>query len=269
MKTAGKKKPTAAPNKIWMKAAALPRRIWAVGGAIALAVVIAWLMLAPAQKEAPPEPSSSGVTQTGGVPGRQPPASAAIPEDTIMPRERSAFIQAVRLQPSRPTRMDSLKAEVEAAPAAPEKLVYTYLWKVNDRVIEEAVGDTLNLSAFHKRDLVTVTVTPYDGETAGLAVASPMVAIHSVPPSLELNAMRRARKTGEPIELQLVGAAPDGDQITFSLEAPQVPGMTIDQRSGNISWRLQPEQKGVFRFGAAVEDDNGTKVTKIFEITTE
>ena len=78
--------------------------------------------------------------------------------------------------------MDSrLKTEVEAAPAAPEKLVYTYLWKVNDRVIEEAVGDTLNLSAFHKRDLVTVT--PYDGETAGLAVASPMVAIHSVPPS--------------------------------------------------------------------------------------
>ncbi len=268
MKTTGKKKPTAATNKIWKKAAAPPRRIWAVGGAIALAVVIAWLMLAPAQKEAPPEPSSSGVTQTGGVPGRQPPASAAIP-DAIMPRERPAFIQAVRLQPSRPTRMESLKAEVEAAPAAPEKLVYTYLWKVNDRVIEEAVGDTLNLSAFHKRDLVTVTVTPYDGETAGLAVASPVVAIHSVPPSLELKAMRRARKTGEPIELQLVGAAPDGDQITFSLEAPHVPGMTIDQRSGKISWRLQPDQKGVFRFGAAVEDDNGTKVTKIFEITAE
>lgn len=268
MKTTGKKKPTAATNKIRKKAAALPRRIWAVGGAIALAVVIAWLMLAPAQKEAPPAPSSSGVTQTGGVPGRQPPASAAIP-DTIMPRERPAFIQAVRLQPSRPTRMDSLKAEVEAAPAAPEKLVYAYLWKVNDRVIEEAVGDTLNLSAFHKRDLVTVTVTPYDGETADLAVASPMVVIHSVPPSLELNAMRRARKTGEPIELQLVGAAPDGDQIAFSLEAPHVPGMTIDPSSGTISWRLQPDQKGVFRFGAAVEDDNGTKVTKIFEITAE
>ncbi len=80
------------------------------------------------------------------------------------------------------------------------------------------MGNTLKLSAFHKRDLVTVT--PYDGETAGLAVASPVVAIHSVPPSLEPKAMRRARKTGESMELQLVGAAPDGDQITFSLEAP-------------------------------------------------
>jgi hypothetical protein len=102
-----------------------------------------------------------------------------------------------------------------------------------------------------------------------LAVESPVVAIHSAPLSLELKAMRQARKTGEPIELQLVGAAPDGDQITFSLEAPHVPGMTIDQRSGKLSWRLQPDQKGVLRFGAAVEDDNGTKVTKIFEITAE
>jgi hypothetical protein len=268
MKTTGKKKPTAATNKIWKKAVALPRRSWTVGGAIVLAVVIAWLMLAPARKEAPPAPSSSWVSQTGGAPDRHPPASAAMP-DAIIPQERRAFIQAVRLQPSQPTRMDSLKAKVEAAPAAPEKLVYTYLWKVNDRVIEEAVGDTLNLSSFHKRDLVAVTVTPYDGETAGFAVASPLVAIHSIPPSLELKAMRQARKTGEPIELQLVGAAPDGDQITFSLEVPHVPGMTIDQRSGKISWRLQPDQKGVFRFGAAVEDDNGTKVTKIFEITAE
>lgn len=231
-------------------------------------MVIAWLMLVPAQKEAPPEPSSSGVTQIPEVPVRQSPASAAIP-GTIMPQERPAFIHTVRLHPSQPTRLDSLKAEVETVPAAPEKLVYTYLWKVNNRVIEEAVGDTLNLSAFHKRDLVTVTVTPYDGETAGFAVASPVVAIHSVTPSLELKAMPRARITGEPIELQLVGAAPDGDQITFSLEAPHVPGMTVDQRSGKISWRPQADQKGVFRFAAAVEDDNGTKVTRIFEITAE
>lgn len=269
MKTTGNKKPAAAANKIWKKAAALPRRIWAVGGAVALAVVIVWLMLAPAEKEAPPVPSASGVAQTQeGAPGSPPGAATAIP-DTIMPREQHAFIQTVRMHPARPTRMDSLKAEVETTPAAPKKPVYTYLWKVNDRVIQEAVGDTLNLSAFHQRDLVTVTVTPYDGETAGFAVASPVVAIHSVPPSLELKAMRRARKTGEPIELQLAGAAPDGDRITFSLEDPRVPGMTIDPRSGKISWRLQPEQKGVFRFGAAVEDDNGTKVTKVFEITAE
>ena len=165
--------------------------------------------------------------------------------------------------------MDMLKAELDLEPAAPKDLVYTYLWRVNDRIIEEAKGDTLNLSPFKKRDLVTVTVTPYDGDTAGFAVASPVIAIHGVPPSLELKAMRRVRKTGEPVELELAGVAPDGEQVAYSLEAPHVPGMTIDKRSGKISWSIQPDQKGVIRFGAAVEDDNGTKVTKIFDVTVD
>ena len=255
-------------DKVWKKLAALPFRMWAVGGAVALVIVIAWFMLVPAQREAPRTPPASGAAGAEGILNRPPLTSAPSP-DARIPEKELAFIQAVRLQPTQPTRMDILKAEVQAAPNAPEKLVYTYLWKVNDRIIEEASGDTLNLSPFKKRDLITVTVTPYDGDTAGFAVESPVIAIHSVPPSLELKAMREARKTGEPIEVQLVGVAPDGNQVAFSLEAPLVPCMTIDKSSGKISWLLQPGQKGPFRFGAAVEDDNGTKITKIFDITVE
>jgi len=251
------------------KKAAVPSRwIWAAGGAVTLVIVIAWFIFTPAKKETPPAPSPSRVAGTEGSPNRQPPASAAAPAAEI-PEKPLAFLQAVRLQPPEPTRLDSLKAAVEVAPDAPGELTYTYLWKVNDRIIEEATGDTLNLSTFKKRNLVTVTVTPHDGDTAGFAVESPLVAIHSVPPSLELKAGRQARKTGEPIELQLVGVAPDGNLVAFSLEAPYVPGMTIDKRSGKISWHRQPDQKGTFRFGAAVEDDNQTKVTKIFAVTVE
>ena len=269
MKPTGKIKPNVRQKgKIWKKLAALPRRVWAVGGALALAVLIVWFMLVPARREAPRTQPSSGAAGTERILNRPPLASAASP-DTRIPEKELAFIQAVRLQPSRPTRMDSLKAEVVVAPTAPEQLVYTYRWKVNDRIIEEATGNTLNLSPFKKGDLIAVTVTPNDGSTDGLVVESPLVAIHSVPPSLELKAMRQARKPGEPIELQLVGVAPDGDRIAFSLEDPLVPGMTIDKRSGQISWSLQPDQKGSFRFGAAVEDDNGTKVTKIFDINVE
>jgi hypothetical protein len=43
--------------------------------------------------------------------------------------------------------------------------------------------------------------------------------------------------------------------------------MTVDKASGKISWPRQPDQRGVFRFGASVEDDNGTKITKTFEVT--
>jgi hypothetical protein len=268
MKPKGKSKPKAGrADGIWKKAAALPPRIWTVGGAFAFFVVIAWFMLVPARREVPP-PSPSGAAESGEALNRQTSATAVSPDGGIPGRELS-FIKAIRLQPSQPTRMDTLKAEVEVASTASKELVYTYLWKVNDRIIEEATGDTLSLSTFKKRDLVTVTVTPRDGETVGFVVESPMVVIHSVPPSLVLKAMRQGKKTGEPVELQLVGVAPDGDQVAFSLEAPHVPGMTIDKQSGKISWRIQPDQKGVVRFGAAVEDDNRTKATKIFDITVE
>ncbi len=248
------------------KAAALTQQRWIIGGALLSVIVIGWFIFSPARKEAPPSPSTVGPAETKGGLSPQPLAPVASPEAEV-PKKQLAFIRAVRLQPAQPTRMDILKVKVEVAENAPETLVYTYRWKVNDLTVEDASGDTLNLLPFKMRDLITVTVTPNDGDTAGFAVDSPPVAIHSVSPSLELKPMRKARKSGEPIELQLVSIAPDSDKVTFSLEDPHVPGMTIDKNSGKIIWRLQAGQKGSFSFGAAVEDNNRTKVTKKFDIT--
>lgn len=203
------------------------------------------------------------------VPGLPSQAATNVPPESVIPEKSLAFIKAVRLQPSQPTRMDSLKAEVAAAPGTPEKLVYTYLWKVNDRIVEEAKGDTLNLSAFKKRDFIAVTVTPRDGDTAGFAVESPGVAIHAIAPSLELEIKPPAGPAGGPGELQLVSVAPDSEKVAFNLEPPLLPGMTVDTLSGKITWLRQAGRKGTFRFGAAVADDNGTKVTKIFDVTVK
>ena len=166
--------------------------------------------------------------------------------------------------------MDPLKAEVvTAAYANPGRTTYTYVWKVNDRIVEGATGDTLDLSTFKKRDLITVTVTPYEGDKTGFPVESPVTIIYGIPPTLELQAPLKKTKVGIPLEFQLVSLHPDSDGVAFSLEAPLVPGMSIDSHTGKITWIIPPNQKGTIHFGAAAEDTDKTKVTKTFDITLE
>ncbi len=269
---------------LWQKAAALPTRLRALVGAAILLLAVVLLLPVPGQKETPPPPMEA--TVTGADTRRSAPAEAraALPaevpgagevgnrparSETPAPEAELAFIQAVLLQPDRPTRMDRLQAEVVPAPAAPKKLAYAYRWKVNDRIIPEAVGDSLILTPFKKGDMIAVAVTPNDGATDGFTVESPLVAVHATAPSLELKAQRQVRKPGQPVELELVGISPEGGPVSFSLEPPLVPGMTIDRASGKVTWALQPDQKGSFRFGAAVADSHGTVVTKTFDIIVE
>ena len=273
-----------------IKKAARPRWVWAAAGMALVAVIVVWMLL-PSGKEGtpgPPASSSSGAAGNAGGPAPLPPASPAsgtaassgpqttqvpaapgAPADTGIPEKQLAFIKAVRLLPSQPTRTDTLKAEVTAAAGAPERIAYTYQWKVNDAIVAGATGETLTLSALKKGDRVSVTVIPRDGDTAGFAVESPQLAVHPVAPSLEMKITRPASKIDDPVEVQLVSVAPDSERVTFSLEPPAVPGMTVDKSTGKVIWLRKPDQKGAFRFGAAVEDENRVKVTKVFEITVK
>jgi len=179
------------------------------------------------------------------------------------------MIQSVRVQPALPTRLDTLRAEVIPLSNRSGELKFAYVWKVNEQIITDAMGDTLDLSPFRKRDLVSVTVTPYDEDMPGYAVSSPVVAIHSVPPSLEIKVIRKTARIGEPYALQLFSDHPDSETATFSLEEPKIDGMTIDGQTGKISWIIQPNQKGTVRFGAAVQDSEANRITKIFEINMD
>jgi len=191
--------------------------------------------------------------------------TAILPGDAT-PEAPLAFIQTVRLVPQQPTRKDNLKAEVVLAQGAPEKLAFTYRWRVNDRIVDEAKGNTLNLSGLKKQDRISVAVTPLAGETSGFTVESPVVAVHTVAPTLEMEIRSPSSKVGAPIEMQLLSVAPDSAAVTFALEPPHLPGMTLDPVSGKISWSRPLDQKGPFRFGASVTDDNGTRVARVFEI---
>jgi hypothetical protein len=239
------------------------------GGAVALVVVVLLIFFSAPHKDAPPgAPPQATVLSPGSVPGQTGESPPGLSGDD---RKNFPAIKTIRFEPPQPTRMDTLRAEVLTDAPDPSRLSYAYVWKVNDRIVEGAQGDRLNLSALDlkKRDLITVSVTPNDGEREGFAVESPAVAVHSIPPTLDMKMPRQTRKASEPLEIQLVSLHPDSDGITFSLEAPVVPGMSIDPNSGKITWVIQPDQKGTIPFGAVVEDTEKTRVTGIFNITVE
>ena len=153
---------------------------WYIGGAVVLAIVVAWIIVTPDKRESPMRSS---------VQGPKSPSSQNVQIDDASPsfsktmQEQSrAFIKAVHLQPGQPTRMDAVRAEIELGPDAPERIEFSYVWKVNDRVIEGAGGDTLKLSDFKKGDLIHVDVTPNDERIKGYTVGSPIVAVHAIAP---------------------------------------------------------------------------------------
>ena len=269
-----KKKKPAPPQPWWKKLSALPKSVLIFGGAVALVIlIIVFLYFGSPRKEAPPPTPPKPAALLPGVFPERPTEQPDRPQQKAMTPEEEdrPTVQSIRFSPSQPTRMDTLKAEVLTESPDPGRLTYAYVWKVNDRIVEGAEGSSLDLSALDlkKKDLITVSVTPRDGERAGFAVESPVIAVHSIPPTLDLKMPNQTRKASEPLEIQLVSLHPDSDRVTFSLEAPIVPGMSIDPNSGKITWIIPPGQKGTIRFGAAVEDTEKTNVTRIFDITVE
>lgn len=239
------------------------------GGAVTLVILVLLIFFCAPRREAPQTaPPQATALSPGSLPERPAASPPVLSGDD---RKNFPAIRTIRFEPPQPTRMDTLKAKVLAEATDPGRLTYTYVWKVNDRIVEGADEDTLDLSALDlkKRDLITVSVTPYDGEREGFIVESPVIAVHSIPPTLDLKMPRQTRKASEPLEFQLVSLHPDSDGVTFSLEAPIVPGMSIDHNSGKITWIIQPNQEGTIRFGAVAEDTEKTRVSRIFDITVE
>lgn len=234
-------------------------RVFIFGGLAFAVVVVLYFSLGTSLREWLP---GGGPVQHKAPVSVPPTNNATEPDEQI----GGQLIQTIRLIPTQPTRLDTLRAEIIPAVSDASHLTYTYVWKVNDRTITNVTGDSLDLSNYKRRDLVYVTVTPYDGDRAGFSVNSPVVAVYGVTPSLELNAMGRRLKAGEPLVLQLSSDHPETAQVTFRLEPPSITGMTIDNKTGKITWIVQPGQEGTLQFGASITDTDGTKVTRIFDI---
>ena len=83
---------------------------------------------------------------------------------------------------------DAIEISVEGTDADVDSLTYSYVWWVNNEIIEAPDQDSLDGMYFVKNDVVKVEVTPYDGEDYGASMMSNTITIgNALPNSLTVS----------------------------------------------------------------------------------
>ncbi|MEI7638482.1 MAG: hypothetical protein WCJ37_14320 [Syntrophus sp. (in: bacteria)] len=175
-------------------------------------------------------------------------------------------IAAIRVTPTQPVATDPITAVVSLAGGDATGITFTYQWKRNDQFIPEATASVLKDTPLKRGDRISVVATAFRDGAAGPPAESQIVLIYSQPPTLEMKILTPQIRLGLPIEIQLTGAAPDGDKVLYSLISPFVESMIIDGNTGKIIWTPQRVLPGKLKFGAAATDTDGNKTMKIFEL---
>ena len=118
---------------------------------------------------------------------------------------------------------------------AGEGITWVYEWTKNN----QPFGRGNSTKDFKRGDNVAVKIMPFDGEKYGNPKVLTTEIKNTVPRIVE---DKIVTFDGKQLSYQVKAMDADGDSLTYSLvEGP--PGVTIDQKSGIITWSNVPEDK--------------------------
>lgn len=157
---------------------------------------------------------------------------------------------------------DKLSVEVTGRDFDGEEVAFLYEWFLNGA----PSGNESSIDSQIKRgDKVTVKIIPFDGEDNG----DPLLLdreIRNMPPAItEHNGLN---VNGNSYTYQVRASDPDGDPLSYALESP-VQGMTIDAKSGLVSWAAPSQFKGKQGVSVTVSDGNGGTARYTFSIVVQ
>jgi hypothetical protein len=210
---------------------------------------------------------NSAVSKSEATSLQVPATGMKVPEEPkiIGKQDIGPMIQSVRITPTQPLPSDRITAKAALADDDVEGVSFLYRWKVNERFVPGA-GDTLDDVVLKRHDRISVVVSALRDGKEGPRTESQTVVVYGLPPSLEMKILTTRFRPGETAEIQLTGAAPDGDKLVYSIVSPFVDGMKIDENSGKILWKPERLLPGKLQFGAAAADTDGNRTTRVFEI---
>lgn len=154
-------------------------------------------------------------------------------EASDQPWERPLI--SVTLQPAEPKPGENLHAFVDDP--VPGR-IYIYTWTVDGQGVSGETGAQLDGTYVKKGRRIAVTVTPRLNGHDGPIMTSEAVSVGNTPPSFQsIDIISQS-----PSEVVFASRAYDfdGDDLRFRLIAAP-PGMTLDESSGDIRWRLPTE----------------------------
>ena len=157
-----------------------------------------------------------------------------------------------------------LLAEVAVHDPDHDAITLAYRWRKNDQVLKEGESNRLDLDGMTARDTIQLDVIAADGmsdeptfATERFTLSNSMPTIVSRPPSAP---------DGKRYVYQVQATDEDGDPIAYALDVAP-PGMTIDSKTGQISWIPSPEAQGVFSVRVVAKDSQGGFASQEFELS--
>ena len=182
-------------------------------------------------------------------------------------------IAEITLTPAPVHRGEPLTVMVVAGDPDGDPVTLTYKWFRNDKEIPGANTETLDTKAFHKKDVLAVLVTPFDGKAANKPKAGLPVAIVNSPPGFTSTPPAGITlipaKEGPPqeglYEYAVTVVDPDEDPVTLELKQGP-PGMTLDAATGKITWKVTMQNGGKHTVVIAAKDNENAVTQQEFEL---
>jgi hypothetical protein len=169
-------------------------------------------------------------------------------------------LTSVSVTPPQPVPGSEIMATALGEDPDHEEVTFRYQWTVNGAPVANLPQESNRFStkALRKKDDISVTVTPWDGESAGVPLLSEILTLGNSAPRVTSTPPMVLRKGV--YTYQVTASDPDGDTVTFSLvQGPE--GMVIDPVSGLLRWeppKQVPERKEIAVHIKADDGDGGS-----------
>ena len=197
------------------------------------------------------------VTASDGL-AESEPFQAATTVRNSPPRLVEAWIEPGELRSG-----DEVRAQTKAEDPDGDSLSFQYLWRVNG-ITSGGDEPTFSTQGLERGDALSVEVVAGDGDEWSEAVLSGDVKLGNAAPVITSQPSPPGRDGV--FRYRLLAEDPDGDRLLrVSLgEAPE--GMTVNAKTGDVTWRPRHEQAGRHRVELIVTDAGGARATQSFEM---